>query len=828
MGVVFVLPADIRVLYSLTFPPSSLEGIDSTVRKHILETPGIIPFALVHIPTMNGMSPPPTGKRRMSDPVAEEPNPAAPATERIYKRARGSSRSSSRTNTRLSPSPRVPHTSNLKTPAALVLDILQSQEIFLNVLSFLNAKELAKVEGVSKYWQQMSLDRQLWKALYLASQPPLPLSVPSSGRFKRTRPPIATSSSSEPTPSFPVAVEERRPIEEIPILNLNDPSIDWKTLVKVATNWSTGNATLHTLSPSPSPARTPARRESVVFDSINGSPSLRKTSSSSQHPIPTLSSSPARPQTVPSPCPNHNHILALSPSFVFVAYPASPLLHIYSSSTSNYHLSEATPIDLTQPIALIPPPPGWSSPSRPDLITAVAVDQNRARFGKARERDPTRVAVWYASGGYVVLQIEAKQDETSALNSLVGLGTRTVTWRRLVTYQPPESLAKRNRRRHHIVSISDPVVLGSFHWPVLAACTQKFFISVYSLSDAETPTLLQTLHSPVSYHPATLSLEPVTDSQRNMDDSATDVTAESLDQEEGLRYLASLAYCSPLYPNSWTLTVQRIDISLQEGNLNSDVTAGESWSVARTLRHGGTWRSRIWPFRPRGEIVGVNGDQAVGIGINQSWGVLAGEDNQIQVYKLPRQNDLETERSKLPSVTTALKVIKHTQTLLAHASSITSLSLAGERCVSSGNDGRVLVWDLTQDAMIKPSQEGPEELEMATSQRSVNDALDYVEVSQGSTKAAPNEDRLVTNRGFRQDILPVPPVRHPLSLASAAREYISTASGQVESERRVIRNLAFNEDTIVGLVEEDAKDGTSNQVGDENKQPIVRVWKFDT
>jgi hypothetical protein len=43
-------------------------------------------------------------------------------------------------------------------------DIVSSHEIFLNVLSFLDAEELTKVEGVSRYWRSMALDSHVSRA----------------------------------------------------------------------------------------------------------------------------------------------------------------------------------------------------------------------------------------------------------------------------------------------------------------------------------------------------------------------------------------------------------------------------------------------------------------------------------------------------------------------------------------------------------------------------------------------------------------------------------------------------------------------------------------
>lgn len=530
-------------------------------------------------------------------------------------------------------------------------EVLASHEIFLNVLSFLDAEDLVRVEGVCRYWRQMSLDQQLWKRLYLARH--------------------ATFS------------------------NANRPA-DWKSLVKVSTNWSNGNARLHSLSP---------RKQEVT----------------------SLLSETAR-----------SHIVALSSSCVFVAYPSSPLLHLYPSQAA----PSTDGHDLTDPLALIPPPPGWSSPHRPDLITALAVDRApqavRASLEEHEthvEEEETRLAIWYASGGYAILGVALRSQSAESSTS-----SGRVAWRRIVTRPPDDSPARRNRRRHHVVPASDPVVLGALHWPILVACTKRFYIDVTRVAGDAPPRVLQTLHSPVSYHPAQLSLE-----------AKIRPGGKSGDNDG---FVASLAYSSPVYPNSWTLAVQKILIGNSCDDKGDVVTAGECLAVTRPRKMA----NRGWPPHPRGgELVGVKGEQAVGIGLNHAWGVIAGQDNRIQVYRLHTTIGNDQCDSKQPQAD--VHNLEHSQTLLAHASAITSISLARERFVSAGNDGRVLVWDLGADA-------------------------EHVEVRQR----------------VRQEVLPQPPPP-PMSLVGVSRE--------IPVERPIVRSLAFNEDTIVGLV------GT-----------VVRVWKF--
>jgi hypothetical protein len=39
--------------------------------------------------------------------------------------------------------------------------LITHQEVFLRILGFMNAAELAGVQGVNRYWQTMSLDQQV-------------------------------------------------------------------------------------------------------------------------------------------------------------------------------------------------------------------------------------------------------------------------------------------------------------------------------------------------------------------------------------------------------------------------------------------------------------------------------------------------------------------------------------------------------------------------------------------------------------------------------------------------------------------------------------------
>jgi hypothetical protein len=193
-----------------------------------------------------------------------------------------------------------------------------------------------------------------------------------------------------------------------------------------------------------------------------------------------------------------------------------------------------------------------------------------------------------------------------------------------------------------------------------------------------------------------------------------------------------------------------------------------------------------WPRKIR-PIVGVKG-WPVGVGTDGRWAVLAGQDNQIQVYSLPHVRAAETSP------------ISHSHTLLAHSAALTSISLSSGRVVSGGRDGRVLVWELDEDVDLEDPMRGR--------------TVAYVEVRPGGRRpkwrgaAGPHEEE----EANEEDGLP-----HPQSISGAARSLFLPRlpeGFEHKGERDVIRQLAFDEEKIVGLVRE----GTGE---------VMKVWGFN-
>jgi len=594
--------------------------------------------------------------------------------------------------------------------------------------------------------------------------------------------------------------------------------------MKIGTNWTKGNAQTHSLSPSPSPhvrgparervettdtpiqreiiqppvlAESPTHRRKIETRTVEGNPfpahppgfpippptsddsfePYQPRLGSSRQPIPrpiarSVKSEPHPQASVP------RHLLCLAGNYVLVTYPNSPLLHVHDSrpvKTDHVEtaasqqgpliaeLSQSNTGEMNQPIALIPPPPGWSSPSRPDLITAIAVDDP--------DHQDIRIALFYRSGGFVVLTLESHPNGDDKI------------WNRIIVHVPPVSY--QNRKRHFIPPASERVVLAGLKDEVLVGVTGKFYISIYRLKGSGAG-LAKVLHSDVASWPASLTIDEREKADGTVPDEPDEIDGPS-QRERSLR--VKLGYCSPIYPRSWKPSIQAIDITLPH---SSTIYAPDlRLELPNPIELA---RSRVGP---RSLIIGVKSIPSVGaqvISMSHRWIVLAGRDNLVEVYSIQESGWLE-----------------HEQTLLGHAAGVKSVALKDDKCVTSGNDGRVLVWRLDRGASLRPPDRGQDDEEGLE-----EGAVIEVRTAKKS-HAVESEIMDQPTDVFRQTILPVPPVTHPMSLVSAARELVSAPPEGAQK----VRDLAFNEDTIVGLLADHEGGYTEDQEG------VVKVWKFD-
>lgn len=235
----------------------------------------------------------------------------------------------------------------------------------------------------------------------------------------------------------------------------------------------------------------------------------------------------------------------------------------------------------------------------------------------------------------------------------------------------------------------------------------------------------------------------------------------------------------------------------------------------------------MWPRRIK-PVIGVKGRRATGIGTDGRWCILSGGDNQIQVYALPSTDStlhLSTPSTSRIGEKKGDGVINHSQTLLAHSARVTSVSLSAGRCVSGGNDGRVLVWDLDEEDNQDP--EGR-----------IGRTVGYVEVRTDEERvwrgaAGPRPSPFSNHEVKREDQGEKVEFPHPQAISSAARSFFlprPPIEVELELEDKVrevrpgIKQLVFDEEKIVGLVS-----GATGQGGGDKGEvggEVMKVWSF--
>ena len=366
-----------------------------------------------------------------------------------------------------------------------------------------------------------------------------------------------------------------------------------------------------------------------------------------------------------------------------------------------------------------------------------------------------------------------------------------LAWSRQAIH-PAQSRPSRRRPTTYAVPQGDRVVLAAFHFPLLVACTRAFHLSAYSVVDSadsrpSQPRHLDTLHSDVSFHPASLSLFPGLVNQFRVD----------------------LTFCAPLYPSSWTIAVQEFVAKLGVKRSLSESLPGEiSRGVCHVVGQPAPTDPLEWPRKVR-PPTGIRG-RVIAVGCDGRWCVLAGEGNQILVFALPATKSVDgflegpaNAASVDLSSTEDRQPIVHVQTLIAHSSSLTSISLAAGRVVTGSRDGRVLLWELDEDV-------DEDDLDPHRGR-----TVGYVEVRPGGRRALRSRP-------------PVPQgpeltgISHPAAISAAARamflprppEITSSRVGPADDDDVAIQQLTFDEERIVGLVK--------SRSGD-----IMRVWNFN-
>lgn len=307
-----------------------------------------------------------------------------------------------------------------------------------------------------------------------------------------------------------------------------------------------------------------------------------------------------------------------------------------------------------------------SSSGGPAQIASLALDQSPPNSHTRH----LRLASFLSTGQFTIHDIDHTNPTASS---------------QILTYVP----SFRNAR-------NAPVVQAAYHHPLLATLSQSFVLSIYDLreggeGDGRKVTHTHTLTSFASYPPASLVL------------SSPPTTGA---------YKLVLAYAVPVYPAHWSVGATELVITLGEGvgavAILSTRTARAldvppGWVDDRKLRGmQDQWARRV--------------ERVAGMQTDGKWVVLAPgspvlpfasdfsspmpSSSSSASYSPPSERramhnptHLQLYRLHLPTNPSAATKLTFIRSLHGHTGSVSALSLADGRCVSTGGGG-VWVWDL--------------------------------------------------------------------------------------------------------------------------------------
>lgn len=626
------------------------------------------------------------------------------------------------------------------------MDRLLPDEIILRIFGYLDAADLASLQSVNSQLYTLAKDRHLWKRLFyftfvcpvgdpassrtgsstlptlreirsLLLHQNLPSSKPILGDGDRQIHRLPRRFYSQSGSTSPVAKPDEQAMQALSSLYENGASIantstdhllDWEQLFRVSINWQGGNFAVSELLP------TVAQN---LATKGTGADQVRA------HP----------PQT----------IVRVSDSFIYTSAARadehaaiSPSIIVYASEqgsgrdTDPQSTAEHIPNDLSARAPIT----SFSSPGlerylsqRPAVssqvqiyVTEIAIDaavksdtslNGQGRHYKRKAGDAT----------------EAASDLTASVLVAYSSGHASLFCLRATpgSYEVSEEL-------FHQLPTATPgthVVMAALHSPALVLCTASFDIEVCRIDASASGTMqlscIQRLSSYRSFWPASLRLKklPYHDVSKRARRSFASFSSERprpMGLEDDVAFRVTLAYSTPTYPSSWSVSVQELVVRF----IADSTTGSPSHVVSRhaTAKH---------PFRPtpidlRGRSMlsreirspsansppsqaprsSTAGNRTMSLTYDDPFVVVGASDNVLEVYELLGatthvRRGLDSPSTSLPRSATATPIsqrdalrLVHRRSLHGHTGSVHSVALEDGRCVSGSADGSVMVWSL--------------------------------------------------------------------------------------------------------------------------------------
>lgn len=360
--------------------------------------------------------------------------------------------------------------------------------------------------------------------------------------------------------------------------------------------------------------------------------------------------------------------------------------------------------------------------------------------------------------------------------------------------------------------------LSTLHSSLLVTCTPTFNLAFYDVSTSFPSSVsssarlikpFQSFKSHTSWWPAALTSHSRPSDHR----SSTKIT---------------LAYSVPVYPSDFSVAIQEMTFDLRP----------TGWSLA-SERGLSALTSGFSPEDDAGGLSAPGTSVVVGrvasLAVDERWVCLGGEDNRIQVFEIPKEEEQEafgTGGGRM--VLGKPQRLRHVQTLFQHGSAVTSIAcLDGQlsiilfsldsasatdlvpsgRCVSADSSGTILIWDLDRPSgSSSPISPSPEQISSFSNSPSSAWPPPPHTIPPPVSLLTPAKRRLRARR--------------TLSFwADAAREEDGeeeTGAGRerivwVGQDQERVVSVNSVKRALTGLVEDD-----------EQEQEEVKVWSFDS
>ncbi|KNZ52068.1 hypothetical protein VP01_3703g1 [Puccinia sorghi] len=516
-----------------------------------------------------------------------------------------------------------------------------SEEILLEVLSYLSISELLIAARISQRFNRLCDEPQLWRRIYH--------SLFTVDRLKHPFSPALDQRMRGSTESRSFRTQLDRKGQRKQSQTENDLHLGhtWKTLCRISLNWRRGSAGLTRITPiieqSETPSLTSQARSTTIL-------------SPSQDP---KNSTP-------------NTIVRFHRSLLFVARKSKPptesfpTVYVYNLQHDLNHQQQKTSVPVG---TLLPDMGSYNAPLLDGQgVTEISIDESCGENSETARtaKSTVLVSVFYTTGQFTLYEINLSSVSSNAVEPM------ELDFRQVGLFEPSLPLKSSGQRK----VLQGVVEIAKLHFPLLVTCSIDFHLSFFRLSwpssTAQPRRNLQIVKLPLDlqnhscYWPLSLNLK----------------RSEPLNE----RFKMTIAYPMPFYPAAWTVGLQEFDFEITSSRSMSSLQMNTNRFITAVQQPHDKDRRRM---------TGLSLNEAV-IGIEQAAGnvIVGRSDNTIDFFRLAALADGSTDQRR--------RRLLCSKTLFGHTSRIGSISVdENGRCVSGAQDG-VKVWEGSQAVDVRP------------------------------------------------------------------------------------------------------------------------------